>query len=289
MKNKLGLVCLLSTQQSKNAFTGITSAKKANPEVLYSKCKEAAIHNINMTIDTLHYCHNNGIRYNRITSSLIPFDDLWAWDSDKDILAGLKAIKQLSQHYGIELTIHPSQFTILSSEKQEVVENSINILNYHHKLTKLCGIKHIIIHLGSAKEGADSRFIDNYLSLPSDLQSLLRLENCPHHSINDIILIKDLCGIDIVYDLHHQTLSQKQALDSTQHIFNLTRVVGRNVNKTICHISSGKSNPFDNSHDDFINDTDKAIYSEALKHFDVIVEVEAKKKELAIKNIREVI
>jgi len=286
MYKNLGLVCLLSTQTCKNAFSGIKSALNADKVTLYNKCKEAAIQNIQSTIDTLHYCKANNIKYNRITSSLIPFDDLWDWESDNTIIDGLQAINKLSKYYKIELTIHPSQFAVLSSDNPDVINNTKQILNYHYNLCKHIGIQHIILHVGSAKEGCIERFIGNYSSLPSEIQDLIRLENCKHHSINDIIMINDLCGVDIVYDLHHQILNQNRVLSAEEHKINLARVIGRNKNKTICHISTGKSNPLDNSHADYISDVDYKVYNEALQGLDIIIEVEAKAKENAIAQIK---
>lgn len=286
MNENLGLVCLLSTQTCKNAFNGIKSALSVSNEVLYNKCKEATIINIQNTIDTLHYCHENNIKYNRITSSLIPFDDLLDWEYDNKITEGLQAINKLSIHYNIELTIHPSQFAVLSSDKKNVIENTKKILDYHYKLCKYIGIKHIILHVGSAKEDCLERFIDNYMDLNKEIQDLIRLENCKHHSLNDVLLVSDLCGVDVVYDLHHQILSQNRILTANEHRLNAIRTMSRNKNKTICHISTGKSNPLDNSHADYISDVDYKIYSEALKGLDVVIEVEAKAKENAILQLK---
>jgi UV DNA damage endonuclease len=275
--NRLGLICLLSSQTNKKGFAGITSAKKSKN--IHEICRVATIENIKSTLDTLHYCHEHNIRLNRITSDLIPFCELWDWRNDTVVLEGLSNIKKLALYYDITLTIHPSQFVVISSVNDEVVKNSIDNLTYHKDLSLLCGIQHIILHIGSNQPEAVERWIYNYNRLDSTLKALLNLEVCHSHDLETILYVNSKCNVNVVYDAHHQRLHNNN-INKDTHIDNIRRVMKVNNKQTICHISSGKSKPTDKSHADYISKEDWEVFKYVFSKFDnLLIEVEAKAKE----------
>lgn len=275
--NRLGLVCLLSIQNCKKGFAGITSAKKSNN--VRNICRVATIENIKSTLDTLHYCHEHNIRLNRVTADLIPFCELWDWRNDVQVLEGLSAIKKLSNYYDIALTTHVNQFVVLASTSEDVVKNSIENLNHHKDVALLCGIEHIILHIGSGQPEAVDRWIYNYNRLDSTLKALLNLEVCHSHDLDTILYINSKCNVNVVYDAHHQKLHDNN-IDKDTHIENIKKVIKVNNKQTVCHISSGKSKPTDKSHADYISKEDWEVFKGVFSKFDnLLIEVEAKAKE----------
>lgn len=279
---KLGLVCLKHNQSMKKGFAGIVAFNKATEAERTEKLSKATLSNLQTTLDNIIYCADNNISAYRVSSEVVPFAELWAWQDDVMILFAMSKINKTAKQYNIKLIIHPDQFCVINSPDDKVVQNSINILKQHELLCKYIGIEHIILHTGGVygdKDNAISKFIDNYLGLSDDLRRLIALENCHYFDCNDIKLIADLCGINLVYDLHHERVIHNN-IETLTHKINLLR-----LKPVICHISSGKSSPCDKAHADYISEEDLVVFSEVLRDYDGIVEVEAKMKELAINKI----
>ena len=284
----LGLVCMRKCRGFKKGFSGIKALQKASNTQVRSKLSEASIYNLKETISNIQYCIDNNIYAYRASSNVIPFYEFWDWESNDEILRLMWYITKLSYNNNIVLTIHPDQFTVLCSPKQDVVDSSIQILSHHYKLAEYMGIKHIILHVGGVynnKDQAMTRFIDNFMLLPELVQKLIRLENCHSYDIDDVLLISDICGVDVCFDFHHQRVIHGD-VSVTNYLDIMKRVVEQNKCVTITHISSGKSCPSDKSHADFISVADINLFSSVLSHFmSVITEVEAKNKEQAIYKI----
>lgn len=278
----LGLVCLRHNQSSKKGFSGLKKLKGCKGDIV-EKLLPATLHNLQIAYDNIKYCADNQIKSYRISSEIIPFHEFWEWEAE-GILERLKMIKTQAWYYNIELITHPDQFTVINSPDPDVVANSIKILEHHYKLCQYLGIKHIILHTGGVygdKDSAMTRFIDNYLELPEETQSLIRLENCHNYDFNDVKLVSDLCGVELCYDLHHERVINGE-LPSSTHMLNILRGKPR-----IVHISSGKKHSCDKSHADFISATDAKLYKEILHDYDGVVEVEAKAKDLAIEKFKD--
>jgi UV DNA damage endonuclease len=279
----LGLVCLRHNQSMKKGFVGIKTFNKATELERFNKLEKASVENLQTTFNNIQYCIDNNIKGYRISSNLIPFSELWDWESSIFITYTMNRINKLASSNNITLIIHPDQFCIINSPDNKVVQNSINILKQHELLCNYMGIKHIILHTGGVygdKDKAITSFIDNYLNLSDSLQILVALENCHYFSANDIKLISDLCGVNTVYDLHHERIINND-VNTLTHKLNIAR-----LKPVICHISSGKSSVIDKSHADYISDDDIEVFSEVLKYYNGIIEVEAKMKDLAIIKIK---
>lgn len=277
----LGLVCMLHNQKSKKGFSGIKACESATQQQRNSKLTEATLHNIKNALECLQWCADNNVKGYRISSSLIPFHQYFNWQS-KEILTALTMVRLKAKKYNIQLIIHPDQFNILNSPNREVITKTVAELTHQAKICEILDIKHMIIHTGGVygdKDEAMSRFMDNYLNLPKQIQDLIAVENCHYFDANDIKLMADLIGIKTVYDAHHQRVIHNNTELST-HKLNITR-----LQPVICHISSGKSNPCDKSHADYISADDAKLFKELFANYDGVVEVEAKKKDLAIKEL----
>ena len=275
-----------ANQSFKKGFVGIKAIAKTPQREISSKLKIATLENINTSISNIKYCVENNIANYRISSNLIPFAEYFNWCEDKDILRELGNLRSYAKEGNISLTIHPDQFTILNSKKDEVVESSKQIINHHYKLAKLVGISAIILHTGGVYGDKDSsmlRFVENFNALSKEVQSLLCLENCHYFSYSDVALISSLCNIKTCYDLHHERVILGSKVSLAHHIDNIDALM-----PFICHISSGKNSLEDKSHSDYISSEDvKTIQSIfTLDRFrDLVIEVEAKAKDKAIARI----
>ena len=152
----LGFVCMLDGKGMKK---GVNALKNFNLE----KVKEAALFNLDYTLECIKFCLKNGYIY-RVSSSVIPYPNLWNWKEDKDILEKLKIIKEHS--FKIRLIIHPDQFVVLNSDNSEVIENSLKILKNQVDFAKLAGISDLVLHIG--KKDRVYKFNETYNRLYKD-------------------------------------------------------------------------------------------------------------------------
>lgn len=151
-------------------------------------------------------------RMMRITSELLPLfthKDFSAISRKYVLPAVEKPLRELGDFarlHRIRLSFHPGQFTVLASDRPEVVENSIRDLEYHTLIASLMGYGKkfqdfkINIHL-SGKLGADG-FRKNFKRLSPECRRMLTVENDELTShVEDCLRLSDLCPV--VLDIHH--------------------------------------------------------------------------------------
>lgn len=90
----------------------------------------------------------------------------------------------MAKKYEIRLTFHPGQYTLLSSHREDVTQNSILDLKMHCEILDAMemGKDSIIILHGGSKNGGKTqaleRFIENFKRLPQNVKDRIVLENC---------------------------------------------------------------------------------------------------------------
>ncbi|MGL4403222.1 MAG: hypothetical protein ACRCTS_05840 [Fusobacteriaceae bacterium] len=258
----LGLVCMLDGKGMKRGSNSIKNIDK-------QKVREAAIFNLNYTLECIHYCIEKGYIY-RVSSALIPYPDFWDWEKDNEILELFKKIKEMSKK--IRLIIHPDQFVVLNSDSEKVIENSLIILSQQSKIAQLCGISELILHIG--KSNSIEKFQETFKRLEPFTKKILVLENCHYYKVNEVLELCENLDIPMVLDVHHARITDSESYD-------IDRIKKTwKEKKPLTHISSGKSGEKDRSHSDYITKEDCLNFLWLFNDFDV--EVEAKKKEKAL-------
>ena len=173
---------------------------------------------------------------------------------------------------------------VLSSNKNEVVNNSIKDLLYHYDILKTMGLSdfNIIIHVGGVygnKREAMQRFINVFNSLPLDLRNHILLENDDKsYNVSDVMEISKETGVRVVLDYHHHIYNNDGTELDLEAIF-ATCGVGR-VPKI--HLSSPKSVEAFRSHSDVIDFDYCKDFFEKYKGLEFDVMIEAKDKDLAV-------
>lgn len=208
---KIGYACLTVGVKETGFRTCIM--KNATEE----KLLEIIEHNLNSLENIIDYNIKNNVKLFRISSDLIPFgsSDInmiswWDYFQSKLSLIG-KKIKDS----GIRISMHPGQYTILNSPKEDVVRKAIEDLNYHNRvLTSLEANSQnkIILHIGGVygdKEEAIKRFIHNFGLLSDGIKERLVIENDDKsYNIDEVLKIGKKLNIPVVYDnLHNEILS----------------------------------------------------------------------------------
>lgn len=206
----IGYACL--TIGVENAGFRSCMIKNADEE----KLKELIAHNLKSLENIIDYNIRNNIKLFRISSDLIPFgsnsiNDVPWWDIFE---SRLKDIGNKIIENSIRVSMHPGQYTVLNSPKEEVVKNAIDDLNYHAQVLESLGVdsRHkIILHIGGVyndKFLASKRFICNYEKLNESVKKRLVIEN-DHKSYNiqDVLNIGKSQNIPVVFDSFHNQVN----------------------------------------------------------------------------------
>ena len=139
----------------------------------------------------------------RITSNLIPFgshrvNELAWWDEFAPKLAEVGAL-------GGRLSTHPGQYTVLSSNRPEVVAASVAELEYHDRLLASLGLDSahkIVLHVG-----APERFETGFEQLSEGARSRLVLENDERVPLDGVLKLAERIGVPVVFDVFHHELA----------------------------------------------------------------------------------
>ena len=152
--NTYGLTCIseiLKKQDKTLAFQKITRTRflelekrehKSGEKVL----SERIIHNLKLTRKIIEHCRRNDINHYRMSSALFPLI------TDKTLELSLATIKEANQilhlikevgeaatKNEVSIAIHPDQFNVLASERDEVVLKTVRELDFHAHILDLMG------------------------------------------------------------------------------------------------------------------------------------------------------
>ncbi len=289
---RLGLCCIFRQEPIRfRQITAKTLLSLPRDEQL-TRLSEICLHNVVSLKKSLQFTFENGIGAFRILSPLFPrythrkvqyrLDDLPAADRIRGIFAELRHFKRV---HDIRLSFHPDQFNVLSSPKEEVVNNTICELEYQGMLAELVDAEVINLHAGGVygdKKTALERLITNVQRLPDAVRSRLSLENDDKsYTPADLLPLCEQLEIPMVYDIHHHRClpDGRSEEEVTEKTIELWKRLGR---EPYFHISSPRNGWNSNSpkpHADYITLSD---FPEFWKNITATVDVEAKAKELAV-------
>lgn len=170
--------------------------------------------NLSDLLSILQWNVANDILMFRISSDIIPFgsheiNQLEWWEMFSKELEECGLFIKLN---GIRVSMHPGQYTVLNSPKDEIVEKSIKDLEYHCRFLDALDVDYtnkIILHVGGIYNDKDlsmRRFITNFSKLSKSLQKRLVIENDDKsYTIEDVLMICNELNIPAVFDnLHHK-------------------------------------------------------------------------------------
>lgn len=256
-------------------------------------CSELTILNLKDCLKVLQYNIKKGIKVYRMSSEMFP----WFTHYKLTDLPNFNIIESLLQDIGrfalsndMRIGFHPGPFCIISSEREDVVENSIDELDKHSQMLDLMGLPannyySINIHLNSTKptlEASAERFCNNFPLLAETTKKRLTVENDDKQAqftVNDLYnMIHKKVGIPIICDsLHYACHTGGFTWEET---FRLAISTWGDT-KPLCHHSSSKKLNEDatttlQTHTDFLY--------EPFENFgvDVDIELECKMKDIAL-------
>ncbi|MGI2327535.1 UV DNA damage repair endonuclease UvsE [Planococcus sp. YIM B11945] len=279
---RLGYACM--NTELKTVFKTLRLATAAAEGT--GKIKELTLKNMQTTLEIVQWNIENHILFYRASSSIVPLSthpvNDWIWWEDADFLAIADEIRQLALQHGMRVSVHPGQYTVLNSQKPEVVEKSIQDLEYHDKLIELLGGNDIILHTGGAygdKEAAKLRFAKVYATLSDSIKKKLRLENDDKtFTVRDVLDVSKMCGVPVCFDIHHHNVNN----DGEPVDFAEILATWNGFGTPKIHISTGKEGFTDLRHHDLVSEEDFNQLLYLLKGTDADIMFEAKLKEQSV-------
>lgn len=285
MKIRLGYACISETLTNVTTSSNYTyTAYQKEKDNL--KLDQIIISNLLALEKILTYNIKNNIHFYRLSSNIIPLATKKEVNFDylKPYQNYYKRIGTLINDHHLRVDFHISEYCVLNSTKQEVVENSMEILKYHYQLLEALEIKDkvLIMHIGSnvfGKKNSLSRFIHNFKTLPQYLQDCIVIENDDKtFTIEDCLYLSNELKIPVCFDYHHfkcneSSIDYRKIIESWQTTPKM-------------HFSSPKSQIKKEfrSHHDYIYSDDFIEFLNEIKYLncDIDIMIEAKKKDEAL-------
>jgi len=155
--------------------------------------------------------HKNEILAYRMPEQILPQLDL-GYYTIEEVSEELKMVGKVANQLGIQLSTHPSQYYVLNSHRKDVVEKSIQTLNYFAETMEameLEKVPNMTLHIG-VKNGYDSSydavkaFSKNFFRMGEAARNYLVVEN-DHVSfrVDDCLQVHELTGVPVVFDNKH--------------------------------------------------------------------------------------
>lgn len=292
---RLGYACISETINiTTSSLYTYTKFKKEHD---YIKLDKIIKNNLLNLYKILKYNEKNNIHFYRLSSNLIPLATKKEVDFDyiKKYKNYYNLISKIINKNNMRIDFHPDQYCVLNSVNKDVIESTIEILNYHYNLLETMNInnKILVLHIGGNTFGKDNsikRFINNFNKLDDKIKKSIVIENDDKiFNILDCLTISKQCNIPIVLDYHHHQCNGNNI--KLKDYINDVFLTWKNINPKI-HFSTPKNNTKKDmrSHNDYINVDSFIEFLEIIKdlNFDIDIMIEAKKKDEALfKLIRE--
>ncbi len=226
----IGYACINMTV-GKKITTNRTMVKKTFNQKGLDYVSELALLNAKDVIKILEWNRMNGIKFFRLSSTIIPWGDnfdITQLKDYKEIKSELKKAGDFAKFHNIRINSHPGPFNVLPSPNEEVIQKTFADLELHGKIFDMMGLSkthynNINIHCNGVygdKKSAMDRLIQNFKRLSPSVQKRLTLENddkASMYSVKDLMYIHEHTGIPIVFDYHHHQfctggLTEEEAL-----------------------------------------------------------------------------
>jgi UV DNA damage endonuclease len=294
MNIRFGYVAIalnLNKVTSSGSVTYTNYNKLSSEEKRIDKLKSVTFSNLNNLYRILEYTNNNEIHFYRITSALIPLatHPEVMWDYRTFFSKDFEKIGDFINKNNLRVDTHPDQFNVINSEKEDVVESTINNLLFHVNLFEDLNYTQgkMVLHVGSSaggKEKALNRFKENFIKMPAEISSRIVLENDDKTftAMETLELCREM-SIPMVLDVHHHLCNNKgeKLEDKIDNIFSTW---DRETLPPKIHFSSPRESKYDKKHADFVEATSLINFIEMTKstNRDYDIMLEAKMKDLAL-------
>ena len=183
------------------------------------------------------------LRMLRITSDMFSFythddyKDFWhSSDVQTNLARWMAPIGETARANNVRLSFHPDQFVVLASDRDEVVNKSIEEFEYHADMARFMGYgktfqdMKINVHISGRKGPQGIR--DVFGRLSPEARNTLTLENEEYtHGLSDCLSLSDL--VPTVLDIHHNWIREGTYIDCNSDLAKKVIDSWRGVRPTI--------------------------------------------------------
>ena len=194
-----------------------------------TRLKQTVKNNLECLRRILQFNLEHKLFFFRISSDLVPFAShpINKFNWQKYFQEDFEEIGEFITKNRMRISMHPDQFTLINSIKEEIFERSKNELKYHAQildLMKLDTSAKIQIHVGGAygdKKKSMERFVTRFNELDGSIIRRLVIENDDKlYDLNDCLKINAQIQIPILFDVFHHKLNNS-GNQTTEESFSL--------------------------------------------------------------------
>ena len=287
-----GLCCLFVHEPFRFGVRTAAHLKKFDRARQLALLAESVLANGRALVQAIEFCHTAGIGAFRVNSRIFPLKThpevgyrLVDLPGHAEIEAVYRLAGETAARLDIRLSLHPDQFTLLSSPDEGVTARSVAELVYQAGVAERIGADAITLHGGGAygdRRAALARLEANLERLPETVRSRLVLENDDRiYTPADLLPLCARTGLPFVYDVHHHRCHPDgQSIEAVTE-----QALATWLREPLFHLSSPRdgwqgANP--RPHHDYIDPGDLPACWAGRQ---LTVEVEAKAKELALQRL----
>ncbi|AGB40369.1 UV damage endonuclease UvdE [Halobacteroides halobius DSM 5150] len=297
---ELGYACLnCSLKDCKpNRRTTVGYLKKLNSEGQITKLNSLLFENLANTLRILRFNVAHDINFYRLSSDIVPLATHPVTEGWDYITAGKEQFLEIGEfikNNNLRVSMHPGQYTVLNSNKDDVVDRAIADLEYHSQVlqTMRLDTSHkLILHIGGVygdKKAAITRFKENFCRLSTDIKGRLVIENDDKsYQAREVLKIAQELDIPMVFDNHHFNCNHSADEKLEELIPAIFATWGSEKPKM--HFSSPKNEDKYASHADNINAQDFKKFIDLITNItdeDFDIMLECKNKDQALFKLRE--
>jgi UV DNA damage endonuclease len=236
----------------------------------------------------LVFNRDHSMLFFRISSDLIPFASHPVCDYPWQTLhqSKFREIGDYIQRHRMRISMHPDQFTLINSIREDVFHRSVGELEYHARVLDLLGLDlsaKIQIHVGGVYNDHRSslnRFIHRYQLLDIPVKRRLVIENDERlYSLRDCLEIHKSAGVPVLFDSFHHSLNNRGE-DVISSLKECRKTWIRQDGIPMVDYSSPRPDSRPGSHAETIDGDDfgKFISISRPLDFDVMLEIKDKEK-----------
>jgi UV DNA damage endonuclease len=261
-----------------------------------SRVKQTVKNNLECLQRILEFNLEYKLFFFRISSDLVPFAShpINRFNWQEYFQEDFKEIGEFINKNGMRISMHPDQFTLINSLKDEIFERSKKELKYHVQifdLMKLDASAKVQIHVGGVygdKTKSIERFVTRFGMLDDSIIQRLVIENDDKlYDLNDCLKINAQIQIPILLDVFHHKLNNSESLTTAESIQLAAKTWNRKRDGVLMvDYSSQEPSGLPRQHSDTIDIEDFGLLlkeTESLD-FDIMLEIKDKEKS-AIKAI----
>jgi UV DNA damage endonuclease len=288
MVPELGLVCISASQAVR--FKTITRKRLLQFELSEQErlLRELYAENLRRLEGAIVFCHEHRIGLYRLGSGLFPFaDDKPGSEVLSELADALKQVGGKANQLLVRLVLHPDQFVVLNSDRPEVIENSLKVLQMHARTFDLLGQPRspwALMNIHGGKGDRKDRLIQTIRDLPAHIRLRLTLENDEYtYGSEQILEICQAAGVPMLFDAHHHVIHDHLETyedPSVAYYLAAARETWQVPDWQVVHISNGAESFADQRHSDYITVMPSCYRSAPW------IEIEAKQKEFAIQKLQ---